>query len=231
MATLRIIGDVHGQIEPDDLISGVPRTYLDAIAGAEFSLQVGDMGDGQTYQQLRAHVDATRHRFFPGNHDHFGSFPPHCLGDFGPITLGGVELFYIRGAASADREQLIKTGLKVGKTLWFEQEELTDAEMRQVEQAYMKAKPTIVVSHDAPADMARFVSEYMERHRARHSPRMFRPSRTNEFLARLYSLHAPKLWLFGHHHRDWRHKEEVTQFICVGELSYVDIDETGKLLP
>lgn len=230
MAILRIIGDVHGQIETEDLIPGVPRTYLEAIADVEFSLQVGDMGDSQTYRQLNAHVDPVRHRFFPGNHDHFGSFPPHCLGDFGRIQLGGVEVFYIRGAASTDKEKLIRTGQQLGKTLWFEQEELTDREMDAAAKAYLAAKPSIVVTHDAPADIARLVSEYMERHRRRTVARIFRPSRTNLFLTRLQEGHAPRLWVFGHHHHDWSYQEGPTHFRCLGELSCIDIDSSGRVL-
>ena len=37
------------------------------------------------------------------------------------------------------------------------------------------------------------------------------------------------LWLFGHHHRDWRYREGETLFVCVGELSYVDIDLAGAV--
>ena len=38
MNTLRIIGDVHGQIEPDDVVGRHPRPYLELIAGASFSI-------------------------------------------------------------------------------------------------------------------------------------------------------------------------------------------------
>ena len=96
MPLLRIIGDVHGQIEPDDVVSWRARGYLETIAKAPYSIQVGDMGDGQTYAQLTSLVDVERHRFFPGNHDHYDQLPPHCLGDFGAVTWGGVDFFFIR---------------------------------------------------------------------------------------------------------------------------------------
>ena len=56
---------------------------------------------------------------------------------------------------------------------------------------------------------------------------MFRPSRTNAFLERLLEGHRPRLWVFGHHHRDWKFQEAETLFVCVGELSWVDIDPAG----
>lgn len=229
MSTLRIIGDVHGQVEPDDVITGRARPYLDLIADSPYSIQVGDMGDGETYHQLATHVDLGRHRFFPGNHDHYDRLPPHSLGDFGALCWGGVDLFFARGAASTDRDKLVRLGQELGKTLWFEQEELTADQMRVAENEYLRTRPGIVLSHDAPTDIARFAWEYARQSRWPSPEAMFRPSRTNAFLARLMEHHPPRLWVFGHHHRDWRYREGNTLFVCVGELSYIDIDPTGDV--
>src|SRR5262249_50197502 len=117
-SALRIIGDVHGQITTDDLYTNHARPYLEIIADAPYSIQVGDMGDGEPYQQLVSHVDASRHRFFPGNHDHYDRLPPHSFGDFGAIRWGGVDSFFVRGAASSDRDKLVRLGEELGKTLW-----------------------------------------------------------------------------------------------------------------
>lgn len=227
MARLRIIGDVHGQLDREGLYTRGAVPYLETIAGAAHSVQVGDMGDAETYEQLVAQVDPARHRLFPGNHDHHGHFPPHCLGDFGVAECGGVEFFFVRGAASADREALIRRGREQGRTLWFEQEELTDAEMLAAEAAYLRARPRIVLSHDAPAEIAEVVWGYVRGRRAPNPGAVFRPSRTNRFLERLYRLHAPTLWAFGHHHHDWQCDLGGTRFACVGELSHLDIDEDG----
>jgi hypothetical protein len=229
MSTLRIIGDVHGQIHPDDLLAGTSRPYLDLIAGAPYSIQVGDMRDGETYEQLTAHVDAGRHRFFPGNHDHYDQLPPHCLGDFGAVCWGGVDCFFVRGAESTDREILVNLGRKLGKTLWFAEEELTDEQMRAAEQAYQQARPRVVLSHDAPTELAHLVWQHARRLGPPKPGVTFRPSRTNEFLMRLLEQHAPRLWAFGHHHRDWRYRDGDTLFVCVGELSYIDVDPAGDM--
>jgi hypothetical protein len=229
MSGLRVIGDVHGQILPDDLLPGQPRSYTDLIAGAPYSIQVGDMGDGDSYDQLIARVDAGRHRFFPGNHDHYDRLPPHSLGDFGAVRWGGVGVFFVRGAASADRNKLVALGRKLGKTLWFEAEELTGEQMRAAEQAYLGARPGVVLSHDAPTDVARLAWAHARRLGAPQPGAVFRPSRTNALLQRLLEQHAPRLWLFGHYHRDWRYREGGTQFACVGELSYVDVGPPGEL--
>ena len=47
MPTLRIIGDVHGQVGPDDPVASRARPYLEIIADAPYSVQVGDMGTGR----------------------------------------------------------------------------------------------------------------------------------------------------------------------------------------
>ncbi len=123
---LRVIGDVHAQIEQADLFTRDARPYLELIAGAAYSIQLGDMGDRETYEHLVSHVDAGRHRFFPGNHDHYDGLPPHSLGDFGAVHWGGVDFFFVRGAWSSDRELLVRLGREQGKTLWFRQQELPE---------------------------------------------------------------------------------------------------------
>jgi hypothetical protein len=229
MTALRIIGDVHGQIGPDDLYTRDARPYLELIAGADYSIQVGDMGDGETYDQLGAAVDPGRHRFFPGNHDHYDHLPPHSLGDFGAVRWGGVDFFFIRGASSADRDKLVRRGRELGKTLWFEQEELTEDQMRAAERLYARTRPGIVLSHDAPTEIARLAWQHARRLSAPSPEAVFRPSRTSEFLMRLLGHHAPHLWAFGHYHRDWRYREGEIAFVCVGELSYIDITSAGAV--
>ena len=78
-STLRVIGDVHGQVDPESLFTRDARPYLEIISEASYSVQVGDMGDGETYDKLISTVDAGRHRFFPGNHDRYDRLPPHSL--------------------------------------------------------------------------------------------------------------------------------------------------------
>jgi len=227
--TLRIIGDVHAQIEHADLFTRDAQPYLEIIAGAAYSVQLGDMGDQETYGQLVARVDAGRHRFFPGNHEHYDGLPPHNLGDFGSVQWGGVDFFFVRGAWSSDRELLVQLGREQGKTLWFKQEELTDDQIHAAVEEYSRNRPRIVLSHDAPTHVARLAWQNARRFSAPNPKAAFCASRTTDFLERLLENHRPRLWLFGHHHRDWRHKEGGTLFVCLGELSYVDIDSAGNV--
>ncbi len=226
---LRVIGDVHAQIGRADLFTRDSSPYLEIIAGRRLLNSVGGHGDRETYEQLIGHVDVGRHRFFPGNHEHYDGLPPHSLGDFGPVHWGGVDFFFVRGAWSTDRELLVQLGREQGKTLWFKQEELTDEEMHAALEEYSQTRPRIVLSHDAPTHVARLAWHNARRFSAPNPKAAFCASRTTDFLERLLEKHRPRLWLFGHHHRDWRHKEGGTFFICVGELSYVDIDSAGNV--
>ncbi len=58
ISTLRVIGDVHGQVDAENLFTREALTYLDIISDAKYSVQVGDMGDAETYAQLISSVDA-----------------------------------------------------------------------------------------------------------------------------------------------------------------------------
>ena len=227
--TLRVIGDVHAQIEQADQFTRDARPYLEIIANAPYSVQLGDMGDRGTYEQLATRVDAGRHRFIPGNHEHYDWLPPHNLGDFGLVHWGGVDFFFVRGAWSSDRELLLQLGREQGKTLWFKQEELTDEQMHAALEEYSRTRPLIVLSHDAPTHIARFAWHHACRFSVPNSRAVFCASRTTEFLEQLLEHHQPRVWVFGHHHRDWRRKEGRTLFVCVGELSYVDIDSAATV--
>jgi hypothetical protein len=230
MTLLRIIGDVHAQVGPDDLVRRHARSYLEIIADADYSVQVGDMGDDQAYGVLREHADPSRHRFFPGNHEFYDGLPPHCLGDFGAVKLGGVQFFFARGAASADKAELQRMGRQVGKTLWYEQEEMTDDQMAAAAAAYLAARPAIMLSHTAPTEIGRLAWANASRFAPPNPEAAYHPSRTSAFLATLLEQHAPRLWAFGHYHRDWRDRVGETTFVCVGELSHIDVTPDGEII-
>lgn len=228
--TVRIIGDVHGQVDSDNLFTPGAKPYLEIVASASYSIQIGDMGDGETYDQLTQHVDARRHRFIPGNHDHYDRLPPHSLGDFGTASLGGVDFFFVRGAASNDRDKLVRLGRELGTKLWFEQEELTDDQMSAAERDYLLAQPRVVLSHEAPTHISQFSWRHASQARPSNPGAIFRQSRTTAFLARLFEQHQPRIWVFGHHHRDWSYREGKTLFVCVGELSHIEVDSDGNVI-
>ena len=223
MSRLRIIGDIHAQVDRESLLNEDDSCYLELLEGCEYSVQIGDMGDPEAYDLLIEHVDPKKHRFIPGNHDHYPFIPDHALGDYGLAKIGDNEFFFVRGAESADRQKLIDLGKRLNKQLWFEQEEIEECLHEEVLAKYIDCKPDIVISHTCPASIVPHISRYASS-RIRY-PSAFQTSlsRTNLLLERLYQAHAPKHWFFGHYHHDWSYIDISTTFQCVGELSYVDI--------
>ena len=218
---LRIIGDVHGQV--DFVLKPPARTYLDLISECDHSIQIGDMGDAETYAELTTRVDPTHHRFFGGNHDHYHDLPVHSLGDYGRVQLGGIELFFVRGARSSDKQKLVNRGQQLGRKLWYEEEELPESEHDAILEAYLECQPRLVLSHTCPAHILPFIYEFVKQ-RSRYAVAGHgQSSPTNELLERLFEAHQPDTWCFGHYHHDWHYHEDGTDFRCVGELCFIDV--------
>lgn len=231
---IRIIGDVHGQIavrpkrrernvrdtfprSPLQVQRETKRNYLELIEPASYSVQLGDLGFD--YAPL-AGVDPSRHRVIAGNHDNLPNVTPHFLGDFGmhtiPLRTGAFEFFFVRGARSVDIDRRIE-GIS-----WWADEELDDSRAAAALERYESRRPGIVISHDCPTEIVPAVATI---------DGDVVPSRTTRLLQDCLEVHAPKLWLFGHHHRNWSFRHPCgTTFVCVGTLSYFDFDEYGALM-
>jgi predicted phosphodiesterase len=194
------------------------------ISGIPYTIQVGDLSLDYQYMGI---VDAVRHRVVAGNHDNYDNLTPHFLGDFGfhsfPLKNGEFKFFFIRGAFSIDREWRI-----LGRSYW-DNEELDWGKGYQVIETFKREKPEIVFSHDCPRELIPMVATY---------PGKFLASRTHEMLQQCFEAHQPRLWVFGHHHRNWRQKVGNTLFFCLDghmpqhghEMGYIDFDENGQLL-
>lgn len=199
----RVIGDVHGKI----------KQYLSIAQVASYSLQVGDMGFD--YKELQG-LDARHHRILAGNHDNYeedgnGTFSKqtsHFLGDAGMLTIPHLpKIFFVRGGKSIDQSARF-----VGVN-WWAAEELTHLQGLRVLEAYSNAKPTFVVSHEAPTCILGDLTKNKQH---------IRPSSTAELLLQMYEIHKPKIWIFGHHHISYYRQLEGVKFYCVPELGYLD---------
>jgi len=215
MIHIRIIGDVHGRIEPRPK----ERSYRNAIERVTFSLQLGDLG--LDYSALGVFnslppVDPSRHRVMAGNHDNYAELTPHFLGDFGvhrfPLVRGWLEFFFVRGARSIDRAFRIK-----GKD-WWPTEELNPDQCQAALAAYSEACPQIVLSQDCPTEALPFFASIQAK---------LRPSRTNQLFQQMLFIHRPKLWISAHHHRSVRVERDGTIFISLGELAFFDLSLSG----
>lgn len=207
---VRIIGDVHGKLGGyfdilDDLQSSVNRIR---------SVQIGDMGFGEQYKQRSRRMnrgnkfDGSHHLFFGGNHDDYDAYDQAegSLGDFGEIPFIP-DSFFVRGAKSIDKDQRT-----VGHD-WWREEELDWKRSNEAIERYLKMKPELMFSHDAPDSVAE---------------KMFREdnisSHTSKMLEEMFNGHQPDKWFFGHWHRDESLHIKGTQFLCLDELSYTDLE-------
>jgi predicted phosphodiesterase len=203
----RIIGDVHG----------LYRQYLNLIEHSDSSIQLGDMGVGfdaeKDHTLMYEFDEKPSHKFIHGNHD----APRICQDDF-PNFLGrkgyieSQSLVYISGAWSIDYFH------RREKETWWFNEELSQNEFDEIEEIVYKNKPQVIISHDAPHTVPIAMGL--------HNPEFGGPviTRTGYRLEKIFRLHQPKYWFFGHWHKTKTQKINGTTFQCLGELDWVDFD-------
>lgn len=208
MIDLRIVGDVHQDYD----------AYWAALGGAKRSLQVGDMGFN--YDFLNERLDPSLHKFVGGNHDNYsknaeGEFyklPRHALGNYGRFKCEAFpDIFYVRGASSIDRAR------RTEGVDWWPEEENSYSTLQNAYDHYKTVKPNIVVTHTAPIDAIKEIPV-----NPRFGP-VVHYDLTANALQCMWENHAPKLWVFGHWHYDIDVTLHGTRFICLDELSYLDL--------
>jgi hypothetical protein len=216
----RFIGDVHGKYGP----------YRKIMKECSGSIQVGDMGIG--FKKYTEYGDwkfmpnppydimlSGNHKFIRGNHDN----PNSCRGHTQWIADGTVfdNMMFIGGAMSIDKEY------RVQDVSWWPDEELSQAELNEIVDIYYKNGPEILVTHECPD----FLCQYLN-----HNYKKNLPSITRKTLEGMRVISKPKVHIFGHWHKDFDMVIDDTRFICLNELSYIDIDQddpvnTGKIVP
>ena len=195
---MRFIGDVHGKIDQ----------YVEITRGCQESVQVGDMGVGF----VDVPVLDSNHRFIRGNHDN----PSLCLDHPNWIPDGTSEfrnslqpysILYIGGAWSIDRAYRTE-GIN-----WWPDEELGHMELLECIKAADRVKPRVIVSHDMPQSLAEHMFNAIPI-----------STRTQQALDVIWQTQPPEFWIFGHWHKDRVEQIDNTTFICLNELSYIDLD-------
>ncbi len=192
---ITFIGDVHGKFEH----------YLNLIKGCEYSIQLGDFGFD--WSCLNG-IDATHHKILGGNHDNYNECIkyPHYLGDYGLIHLNNLNVFFVRGALSIDRD-FRREGVS-----WWRQEELSMRKCYEALDHYKEVKPNIVISHACPTSIIEEVTESSN----------IIISKTSQLLESMLELHCPDVWIFGHYHKTKTVLRGKTTFSCLGELEYIN---------
>ena len=211
MTKTRYIGDVHGlKNELALVLHNVP----DAVTSV---VQVGDMGVGfgqgdYWHESLEDMLKSVNGRFIRGNHDN----PSECKQMSTWIKDGLVEndIMYIGGAWSIDYQWRTR-----GYDLW-DDEELSYDRLTQLASVYETVKPRVMVTHDCPLSVS---NELFIKTGKSFSGQQFK-TRTGSALDSMFSIHQPELWIFGHWHCDTDKVIDGTRFICLNEMSYIDVD-------
>lgn len=212
MTFTRVTGDVHGHT----------KQYANMLLEDEvpYSVQIGDMGFH--YKDLDV-LDSERHKFYGGNHDNYDFYDwnLYSLGDYGEVNLGPLDFFFIRGAFSIDVKYRLERQAKHGIISWWDREQLNKKEMQSAYNAYKKAKPNIMMTHDCPIDVSKRIGSAGALKAFGFDPETFTTA-TQELFDRCFEEHKPDIWVFGHFHMDLEFDIDGTTFICLDELSSMD---------
>lgn len=194
-----LIGDVHGKI----------HQYKNLIANLSDDrniIQLGDFGFIEEHNWFLKNISNPNHKILFGNHDYYPYVKErHSLGDFG--YLEDLDIFYIRGASSIDKNSRIP-GIS-----WFQEEELNAQRSFDCFDLYSRIKPKKVISHDCPPVVQKEMFKY---------DRLFNSS-TGNLLNAVFEVHKPNNWYFGHHHSSKTKEIGNTIFQCLDELEYTII--------
>lgn len=215
MTLTRLIGDIHGQIS-EYMVYGI-----DKFEGP--TIQIGDFGIGfgqsdYWHERINLHMADRHHRFIRGNHDN----PAKCKEMVGWIKDGTVEndVMFIGGAWSIDNPNAPPGWYKRTVDVdWWHDEECSDEQFAQMLDTYSVVKPRVMITHDCPHNIAGHMfwdTGFLK------GPRY--NTRTGDFLQKLFEIHQPDEWYFGHWHHTMQYKHGRTMFHCLGIYDFVDVE-------
>jgi predicted phosphodiesterase len=225
---IRVIGDLHGCVKQcrydpyDDNVRAEQRSYVDIIKGIEYSVQLGDVSWREAYDDMKEVADPNYHKVIMGNHDDY-EFPlPHSLGDFGYTTHGGITFGFIRGERSIDWERRLVREMAGYPKSWWKEEEFTHEQANQCIEYFEKlGNVDIMLAHGCPHTLfdKGIITNRMK----------LQPSFQSQILSAVREVCKVNTWIFGHHHNNWRMNVDGTNYICLNELCYLDIEDDGTI--
>jgi hypothetical protein len=215
MTITRLIGDIHGQVYDYKAYA------IDRFEGP--TIQIGDFGVGfgqsdYWHESINKFHSDGHHRFIRGNHDN----PAKCKEMSGWIKDGTVEndVMFIGGAWSIDNPDAPPGWYKRTKDRdWWEDEECSDEQFAQMLDVYSVVKPRIMITHDCPHNIA---GHMFWDTGILKGPRY--NTRTGDFLQKMFEIHQPESWYFGHWHYTMAYQHGNTMFRCLGIYDHVDVE-------
>lgn len=216
----RIVGDIHGNFNEYSFYNlGVGRTrHMGDPVPPERSIQVGDFGIGfytpYWHESVRDWMNANKgHRFIRGNHDD----PAMCKTMPGYIEDGTIEgdVMYVGGAWSIDKEW------RTPGIDWWPDEELSYEELDKLVTKFGQVKPRVMITHDCPTEVA--WEMFLSKGLGLGDNKQIK-TRTGEAFQAMFDIHKPELWVYGHWHNTRRTNIKGTEFQCLGELDFIDVE-------
>jgi hypothetical protein len=92
---------------------------------------------------------------------------------------------------------------------------------------YETIKPNIILSHDINTTISSFISNPSILKMFGLKPDMV--TMTQDLLEQMFEIYHPKMWIFGHYHKDFSIVYKNTRFMCIRERGYVDFFENWKI--
>jgi hypothetical protein len=223
------IGDCHGKFDTykwiiDKMVLPQDRSIYHSkdtvedvepmgVVGLDCSLQVGDFGVFNKFdiEELEWMKESPQHKWICGNHDnpHLVNELPNCLGYHGYDK--DLEMFWLGGGLSIDKEWRTQ-GLD-----WWAEEELPFPKLYELAEEFADLKPKIVVSHECPISIKRFVLGFIDDY--------YGKGRHEEVMEHMFQLHQPEYWIAGHYHKRYSSVVNGCKFEILNEMSHAPIKQ------
>ena len=108
-----------------------------------------------------------------------------------------------------------------GNILTQERSNLDLTSQEQVREYILDQKPDIVITHTAPTKAIRDNFSTSTLNRLGFSDTF--QDHTSGLLQRMFEIHQPSIWIFGHFHKGVVDTINGTEFHCLPELGFIDI--------
>lgn len=197
--SIRVIWDVHWKIE----------SYAKLIKNASSSIQVWDFWFRREHQLFIKKFDSDKHKIVFWNHDDMRYVDyDHSLWHFWVYESKWVKVFAIRWWKTIDAWHRMEW-----VSIRANEEELNTKQQNECYDEYLRVKPDVVISHDCPSAMYPYYWIWPEK----------LEWSTPHLLQKCFEEHQPKVRVHWHHHRDSISELWWTIFVCLNELSYLDL--------
>jgi len=205
-----LMGDIHGCF----------NDYQFFLKDVERSIQLGDFGIGMGPEQywhdkVNAYHAHGNHRFIRGNHDN----PHKCKDEMvGYIPDGTIEndVMFVGGAWSIDKDYR-NPGID-----WWRDEECSNDEFEEFLSLYEINKPRVMITHDGPTLASYYM--FLSSGRSTYAGNVMYLTKTAEYLQRMFEIHQPEEWYFGHWHHSVQMNINGTKFTCLGILDTLEVE-------